>query len=222
MTILLSASLLALQPAVCLAQATPRWYGGGVVGVSTLSADVEHQLTDESVVVSLYKPENSPAANLFVGVHLTEYVTLQANYIWNQNSLTLVSTRLESGETAFYEQPRDSTQHAVVGDFLLCFRLHESRLRPYLSVGGGIRRLLSAASGSAKLAGLAPPEQAFATSRPVLRVAVGIDVRTGPRWSVRYSFSESLSRNPISHALTPPASRSLANFQNLVGVIRTF
>ena len=53
-------------------------------------------------------------------------------------------------------------------------------------------------------------------------VAVGMDVRTGPKWSIRYSFSESLSRNPISQQLSPPAQRRLANFQNLVGVIRTF
>ena len=75
---------------------------------------------------------------------------------------------------------------------------------------------------SALVAGIEPPAREFTDIHPVLRVAVGIDIRTGPRWALRYSFSENLSPNPISRRLTPPASRSLANFQNLVGLVRTF
>ena len=60
-----------VAPAVSVAQELPRWYGGGVIGVSTLSADAEHRLSAESLVVSLYKPENGPAANRLVGVHVT-------------------------------------------------------------------------------------------------------------------------------------------------------
>jgi hypothetical protein len=56
----------------------------------------------------------------------------------------------------------------------------------------------------------------------VLRVAVGIDVSLGGQWSARYSFSESLSGNPISAQLSPPGQRNLANFQNLFGVVRAF
>jgi hypothetical protein len=37
---------------------------------------------------------------------------------------------------------------------------------------------------------------------------------------VRYSFSESVSGNPISAQLSPPGQRNLANFQNLFGVVR--
>ena len=33
-----------------------------------------------------------------------------------------------------------------------------------------------------------PPEPELTEFRPVLRVAVGLDVRTSPKWSVRYSF----------------------------------
>ena len=211
-----------LRPGVSLAQESPRWFGGGVIGVSALSADANHVATPESLAVSLYKPESGPAANVLVGAHLTDYVTLQANYISNQNALTLLSTRSDGGDTEFYEQPRDSSQHAIVGDFLLYFRARESQFRPYLSFGGGILRLESATSGSAIITGVRPPEREFTESRPVLRVALGIDVRTGSGWSVRYSFSESLSRNPISQRLSPPAPRRLANFQNLVGVIRSF
>jgi hypothetical protein len=60
------------------------------------------------------------------------------------------------------------------------------------------------------------------STRVVLRVAVGIDLALGDRWSVRYSFSETISGNPISARLTPPGERNLANFQNLFGVVRRF
>ena len=53
-------------------------------------------------------------------------------------------------------------------------------------------------------------------------MAVGADVPIGNGWAIRYSFSESVSANPISRDLAPPGARGLANFQNLVGVFRTF
>lgn len=214
--------LLSLAPTESLAQAESRWFAGAVLGVSALSADAEHQPTTESLAISLYKPENGLSANALIGMHLNDYATIQLNYIWNRNALILVSSRSAAGTTVFFEQPRQSTQHAVVGDFLLYFRARSSRVRPYLSVGGGVLRFSSTASGGAIVVGAVPPAAVFTDSPPALRVAVGIDVRTGPRWSLRYSFSETLSRNPISRRLTPSASRSLANFQNLVGVVRTF
>ena len=211
-----------LAPTVSLAQEPVRWFAGGLAGVSTLSADAQHELSMETLAVSLYKPENGLAANVFVGNHLTEYVTVQANYMWNQNDLTLLSSHSDGGSTAFYEQSRSSSQHAVVGDFLLYFRSRASGVRPYLSVGGGVLRVDSTSRGETVIGGAIPPEPELTEHRPVLRVAVGIDLKTGQNWSVRYSFSESLSRNPISQQLSPPAPRRLANFQNLVGVVRAF
>ena len=51
---------------------------------------------------------------------------------------------------------------------------------------------------------------------------VGIDLRLSGRVDFRYSFSETMSRNPISPRLTPPAPRRLANFQNLFGLVGRF
>lgn len=219
---LVGVAVLLFSPTIALGQDGSRWYAGGVIGVSALSADAEHAVDQDSLVVSLYKPETGAAANAFAGAHLSDYLTLQANYIWNRNALTLVSSRGDSSGTVFYEQPRDSTQHAVIGDVLVYFRAHQSRFRPYLSVGAGFLRLTSSPDGPSVIRGLEPPADRLEEWRPVLRVAVGIDFRTGSRWRVRYSFSESLSRNPISQALTPPAGRRLANFQNLVGLVRSF
>ena len=43
-----------------------------------------------------------------------------------------------------------------------------------------------------------------------------------PHLNFRYSFSETISANPISPSLTPPAQRGLANFQNLFGLVYRF
>lgn len=204
------------------AQDEGRVYVGAVAGVSTLSADARASTQPGRAEVSLYKPENGPALNVFVGVHLSRYFTVQSNYVWNRNDLTLFSSFTAADRGGFYEQRRGSTQHAVVGDALLYFRALDSRVRPYLSAGVGVVRFGSQSSGGAISSGLAPPEGEIASTRAVMRVAVGIDLAMGEQWSFRYSFSESISGNPISARLTPRGERNLANFQNLFGFVTRF
>lgn len=205
-----------------LAQDENRLYAGVLVGVSTLSADARASTQPSRAEVSLYKPENGPALNLFVGVHLGRYFTVQSNYVWNRNDLALFSsvTSMEGGR--FYEQQRTSTQHAVIGDALLYFRALGSGVRPYLSTGAGLVRFSSESTGNGVAGGLPSPDREIASTRVALRVAVGIDLAMGDRWSVRYSFSETISGNPISARLTPPGERNLANFQNLFGIVGRF
>jgi hypothetical protein len=204
------------------AQDDGRAYAGAVAGVSTLSADARASTEPGRAEVSLYKPENGPALNGFVGVHLSRYFTVQANYLWNRNDLTLLSSVTAAVRGGFYEQRRGSAQHAVVADALLYFRALDSRVRPYLSAGAGVVRFASQSRGGAVRSGLAPPEGEIASTRLVMRVAVGIDLAMGEPWSFRYSFSESISGNPISARLTPPGERNLANFQNLFGFVTRF
>jgi hypothetical protein len=66
-----------------------------------------------------------------------------------------------------------------------------------------------------------PPRQ-FSANMIALRVPVGIDVTLHERWALRYTFSETLSRNAISAELSPPGSHSLKNFQNLIGIVYRF
>ncbi len=61
-----------------------------------------------------------------------------------------------------------------------------------------------------------------AAARLGIRVPVGVDVLIRSGWSVRYTFSEMISSNPIAGALSPPASGKLMNFQNLVGILKVF
>ncbi len=64
----------------------------GVGGLSTLSADARCVIGPQGASFSLYKPENGAAATLFLGRHLKDYLSLQADYGWNRNDLTLSAT----------------------------------------------------------------------------------------------------------------------------------
>lgn len=213
---------LSLSPTTrALAQDEDRLYAGALVGVSTLSADARASTQSDRAEVSLYKPENGLAFNLLAGMHLGRYFTVQANYVWNRNDLTLFSSVTSSSGGGFSEQARRTSQHAIVGDALLYFRPIGSGVRPYLSSGIGLVRFKS---GQTRLleGSASSPQGEFESTHLALRVAVGIDLAMGTTWSFRYSFSEAISGNPISTQLMPPGERGLANFQNLFGVIRHF
>jgi len=214
-----TAVLSCLAATAAEAQQNRRVFVGTVAGVSTLSADARSEITSDGADVSLYKPENGPALNVFLGMHVREYVTVQANYIWNRNDLALTSVRSNPLGPSFYEQSQTSSQHAMVGDLLVYFREQRSVVRPYLSVGAGVVRLETKADGPARSRNAGPLAENLRATRATLRVAVGLDLRLGQRWSVRYSFSESVSGNPLSAQLSPPGQRNLANFQNLFGVV---
>ncbi|MBC8165959.1 MAG: hypothetical protein H7Y20_08810, partial [Bryobacteraceae bacterium] len=102
-------------------------------GVSTLSADAATQLGTPNAV-ALYSPENGAAANIGAGFHSNDWLSFQANYIWNRNQLTLT----QIGDRRFFEQMRKSRQNAGVADLLLYFRNRRSWARPYLSAGVGV------------------------------------------------------------------------------------
>ncbi len=194
---------------------------GVIGGPATLSADGRSQQVPQGIDASLYKPENGPALNLFAGAHITQYVSVQANYIWNRNDLMLTSTSPESN--SFYEEERKSSQHALIFDLLVYFRQQKNRVRPYLSGGTGIVHFSSSeARILARGAGPVLPPARFSSTRPALRVAVGMDVLLTSKLDFRYSFSETIRHNDISAELSPPGQRGLANFQNLFGIVVRF
>ena len=203
-------------------QTQPRTFAGAVAGIATLAADARSVITSAGADVSLYKPENGPALNIFVGSHVHDYVTVQANYVWNRNDATLTSVRATESGPSFYEAPRTIAQHAFVGDLLLYFRARHSTIRPYLSAGAGVVRFETTAQGEDRARNAASPPANQVATHALLRVAVGIDLALAGHWNARYSFSESVSGNPISAQLSPPGQRGLANFQNLFGIVRMF
>jgi Outer membrane protein beta-barrel domain len=199
------------------------YFAGGIAALATLSADGQSVVSPTASQVSLYKPLNGPAVNAFFGRYLGNYVALQANYIWNANALSFVSTSVLPQVIAFYQQERNSSQSSIIGDALVYFRDRASRLRPYLSAGTGLVRVRSTAGKLDAISGNPPlPPQEFAANVAGLRVAVGMDVRLGSGFSLRYSFSETISSNPLSDHLSPPGQRALKNFQNLWGFVKRF
>jgi hypothetical protein len=197
------------------AQISP--YAGAIGGIATLSADAGTQRASQGLNLSSYDPRNGGALDLFAGLHLHNYFSVQANYIWNRNSLRLNST---SSGGSFYQEDRSSIQQAAVFDLLVYFRQRRSRIRPYLATGTGIVHLSSTqdrviASGGAAVL---PPAH-FSSTGPLLRVHVGIDLRLARKLDFRYSFSEMIEHNEISQQLSPPGSHKLMNFQNLFGFV---
>ena len=196
-------------------------YAGALGGLATLSAEGRSVITPESVAFSLYKPENGASVSLLVGRHLTDYLSLQADYGWNRNDLTLSATSISPQGKTLYQEARNSSEQSVLGNLLLYFRNRRSWARPYLSVGTGIVRFHSKEVGISSLTGSPTlPPQEFNSVAAALRVAVGIDMTIHGRWAFRYTFSETIRDNPVSAVLSPPGQRNLATFQNLFGVVR--
>ncbi len=215
--------LLSVLLAPVLLQAQSRFFVGGIGGIATLSADGQTLITPESFAFSTYRPFNGAALNLFVGTHLNDFLSLQGNYVWNRNEITVTSSNASSDSLAVSEEKRGSSQRSGIMDVLLYFRDRESGARPYLSVGSGLvhfktdhRESLNDRGTPARL----PLE--FTSTELALRVAVGIDIAIGRQFAVRYSFSETIRKNPVSSRQSPPGERNLANFQNLFGIVKYF
>jgi hypothetical protein len=212
---------MALMPVPVAAQDEPRAFAGALFGVSALSADAQAVTTGAGAAVSLYDPKNGPALNVFGGIHVARYFSIQVNWMWNRNDLTLVSSDTAPPAGGFYQQTRDSSQHTLVFDGLIYFRRLDSSIRPYLGTGLSIVRFFSKEDGGLAQ-GLTPPAGEIRSTHIGLRSHVGIDFRLSPHLSFRYSFSETISSNPIGPSLTPPGRRRLMNFQNLFGFVSRF
>ncbi len=98
--------LLCLVCKVAEAQSRPRMFAGVAAGIATLAADARSEITSSGADVSLYKPENGPALNIFVGSHVHEYLTVQGNYVWNRNDVTLTSVRCRRAWASFDSRRR--------------------------------------------------------------------------------------------------------------------
>jgi hypothetical protein len=194
-------------------------YFGGMGGVATLSGDGNAVITSTSASTSLYDPSNGAAAAAFIGIHLFSYVSLQADYVWNRNDVALTSTFSGPEAPSFYKQPESVTQNAFLGNVLVYFRRRDSRIRPYLSEGGGGVLIHNRRSGGGIVVGnpAIPPASSDHASI-ALRTSVGLDVRLRGTWYFRYSFGETLTRNTFGDQLSPPEHRVAKNFQSLFGI----
>ncbi len=215
--------LLAALGACATATAESRYFLGAMGGVATLSGDARSQIGSGTAAVSLYKPENGPTLQFFGGLHLSNYASVQANYVWNRNDVLLTSLVTAGGTAQSYQQARESSQHGASGDLLIYFRDRQSRVRPFLAIGLGVIRFHSTATAPGTVSqGLAPPPAVFTSTALAVRFPVGIDVALHGGWFLRYSFTEIMRQNPVSEQLSPPGQRRMAIFQNLFGLVKYF
>lgn len=201
--------------------AQSRYLAGVTGGIATLSADARSEITATDSAASLYKPENGPTIQVVGGRQLTDYLSVQANYIWNTNAVSMTALHSANGNTSGYQQDRESTQHSAFGDLLIYFRNRASRIRPYLAIGIGVDRF-SSTEKALEFASFPPPPPPakFISTALSIRFPVGIDIALRHGWAARYSFTETIRENPISAHLSPPGQRRLAIFQNLFGVVK--
>jgi hypothetical protein len=189
----------------CVAQ--PAWYAAVLGGIATLSGDTRTPASGP-IAVAFYEPNNGAAWNLAAGRHLSDWFSVQGNYIGNRNRLQWTYF----GDNLRIITPYRTAQHAGVADLLLYFRERRNWIRPYLSAGIGAAHTR---------ADLRIPQLGKETSVEVLmRVAVGVDVLLKRNLRFRYSFSESLSGNPFAGPV--PAKKAFMNFQNLFGAVWYF
>src|SRR5258708_35194223 len=161
----------------CVFTAQAQFYAGVLGGVSTISGDARSLLSPSSSAFASYNPKNGGAVQVLVGRHFSDYFTLQANYIWNRNTLTLTAAAFNNGMQDGYQETRNSTQQSVVADVLIYFRKRDSRLRPYLSVGTGVVHFASSVDRIEQILGTPDlPPQKFSSNMIALHVPVGIDV----------------------------------------------
>lgn len=212
-------AVLALATSV---SAQPNRFVGGYAGISTLSADGRTDVSSANARFSSYKPENGLTIVGLAGLHINDFFSVMGSYGWNRNSVLFAAGEAGSVSGAITQEHR-ATMHTIIGEGMLYFRPRKSRIRPYLSAGAGVVHVTSAANGAPTGFGIAPalPERITNTG-PAFRVSVGIDLFFTANAAFRYSFSETLQGNPLSSALTPPAPRRLANFQNWFGVVLYF
>jgi hypothetical protein len=198
-------------------------YAGILGGVSSLSGDAGSIVSSDSIAFSSYDPKNGGDVSVLFGKHFSDYFSAQVSYSWNENELSLTAGSSVPGTQQAYQQTRSSSQQTVLGNVLVYFRQRKSRLRPYLSAGTGFMHFASRQESLQQVLG-APtlPPQRFSANVIVLNVPVGIDVNLGKGWAFRYTFSETISRNPISDRLSPPGQHTFKNFQNLFGFVRRF
>jgi hypothetical protein len=206
----------------CAVTVEAQVYAGVTGGVATLSGD-SRSLLGTTSSFSSYNPKNGPAVEVLLGMDLTNYFSVQAEYIWNSNPLNLATASFSQGMQQAYQESRSSSQQSVLGDLLIYFRQRGSRLRPFLSIGTGLVHLSSSQQQIKQLFGspMLPPQQ-FSSNMVGLHVPVGIDVALAKGWAFRYSFSETLTGNPISHQLSPQGLHNLQNFQSLFGFVKRF
>lgn len=145
-----------------------------------------------------------------VGVYGSEdlyrYFSGEANYLYRAGDLKLEG----SGKSVSF----GAHTHIITGDFLGHFRPRGARIRPYISVGGGIEVMQGTGQESAtqplgNLAALTATREVL----PVGEVGAGVKIQLSPRLRLRVQVRDYISQSP-NDVIAPAPGATLSGLRH--------
>ncbi len=150
--------------------------------------------------------KNGLAVGVFAGEDMYKYFSGEANYLYREGDF-----KLESGSTkvAF-----GGHTHLITGDFLAHFTPRGSRIRPFISFGGGIEvmegtGIESASQPLGNLAALTATQEVV----PVGEVGAGVKFELTKHLRLRVQVRDYLSKAP-NEVIAPAPGASLSGILN--------
>lgn len=195
--VFLLASSILLLPASCFAQ---KWeLGGGIGGSFFTSQTVKNVITSGDASLS-----DALAASFWIGNNSSRMLGGEFRYDYENTSLNLSNT------TAHAKFGADT--HAFHYDFLFHLAPSESRLRPFISAGAGVKLYRGTGQESAyqPLASLALLTKTSEV-KALVSVGAGIKVSLTPILQLRLEVRDALTPFPTS-VITPAKGSKLGGW----------
>jgi hypothetical protein len=142
----------------------------------------------------------------YAGQEMYRYFSGEANYLYRTGDLKLEG----SGQSVSF----GAHTHLITGDFLGHFRPRGARIRPYISVGGGIEVMQGTGQESAtqplgNLAALTATREVL----PVGEVGAGVKIQLSPRLRLRVQVRDYISQSP-NDVIAPAPGATLSGLRH--------
>jgi len=180
----------------------------GVIGGFGYSPDLTVKNATISAATGL---KNGAAIGFYAGEDMYRYFSGEANYLYRTGDLKLQG----AGQNVSF----GAHTHLITGDILAHFRPVGSRIRPFVSFGGGIEILQGTGQESATqpLGNLA----ALTATREVLPVGaagIGVKIKVSKHLLVRVQVRDYISQTP-NDVIAPAPGASLSGLrQDVIGM----
>jgi hypothetical protein len=184
------------------------WYVGGTGGYA-FAPDLTVKSPAGSANAGFV---NGGAVGGFFGADTYNYWGGEVRYLYRFSDL-----KLSSGGTSVHFGAHTNIIHA---DFLGHFRPRESRIRPFIAFGAGIKVLQGTGAESADqpLGDIAALTHTLETL-PVADVGAGVKVNFGKAWQVRFEVRDYLSPAPNKVILPDPGGSISGWVNDVVGLV---
>lgn len=147
----------------------------------------------------------------YVGEDSHRYLSGEANYLFRTGALKLEG----SGQSASLA----AHTHIITGDFLIHAKPKGARIRPFVSVGGGIQVIQGTGQESARqplgnLAALTATKEVL----PVGEIGAGVKIQVSPRIRIRLQVRDYITQS-TNEVIAPAPGASIGGIrQDLLGM----